>query len=1337
MPRRMLSAVASRFGYGERPSTAARRVGDVEDDRVGFDNSPIHPSASATPMMSGSVEEGTPGAGGFLGASDGTPAPNTCGNGSDGGSAEAASSAVAEDRQLWLQGYTDNAAPAVGGGVKFTASEGVSALVAPVGGDDSVGVVAPMGDAELLASGTRRSREDAAARDDKAGCRDAGAAMHVVEASAATAAASRSIQPPVPLDASDHVSSAPSEAERVAWRVDAARRDACAHSVAVRSLSRRSVSPSCDESATSFYNPMVTVPFNSTSGAPGPVAVSGADPAASRSGEVGGGPKDAVPFNSTSGAPGPVAVFGVAPTASQGGTAGVPGPSTAELNAANVQAAHKAYLHSLIDCGEPASLKKLAKLAGGSSAGSVSSKASVRSSSRNASACSSRHVSERGRVPEQPDVGPVLPSVNAVRAPSAVEMTLARGAAAVTGVGTCGVESSHESSHSVVFDNCAAAVRRAAQESKVGEDRAVPVTPWGGGATVSRSTHDPLERPSYYQTPAPPSLPSGKGELPIDREMYDREVQARLSAAALSGAGVPAAGQKRRLDIGGQDVGPTVLPPYELPTLSRAELVGAAQASAEDAWRLAAASVQPSAPFDPLAVHEAWRARYPSYAAVLDTHGVQLPPTQGVSAAAVDAPRAEAVRVGQVRRSSCRSTVLPKSGDSPTGGVVMRENPARVEASVTAAAAGGGGGGGGGDPPDSPSDPPRGGGGGGGLPPSGPPRGGGDGDRRKRKGSGSAPPDDGGDDDPAASVEVLPKAPPTAPNAGFDMAAIGQLLSNIVEARDSVEARGDKTDDVPKLLRSVPSKLHPHLFLKAPIHLVLKPMPGCLLSQEDVLGALPTTLGGLTRDIDIVAAPTKLLMQFHTQRPLLLREYLEARRNLLRRLVAAVCTCKTLVLAEREAARYLFNAVVAVAAVRSGHNTYAGWSHLRRVRDMFESQCPPAECSVMLASFDTVHAPATPHAAEVMYRHALDPFSMQDSDSLPSIVYAAAVANAHARNSDPEVYVPEARVQFGMWLAERVKSSPEMREILQPISALFKDVRLLESTQAEFNKHLQFAEQPTGEMFIALNTIFQRHASKQHIPHQRPRAMGQVNQVGQVVQVDLDRGDEYDSLIGVCEHQHVQQPNSGSHHSDVLNAIEFLERADRVQSIREASESHNREAPPRRAHKPFVGAVGGEGRRDNAQAQPKDHSRQMYVPQGKQVFSAQWVRDYGCPTLLGEPNDRQRLPLGNPNLRQIYAELNLEIPKPFKDDATIGGDMCACCLARGVKRWFIHPADVCYNGFQKPNEPDCGYVHNIRKCQYLYAAIHIYNRALVDQGKPTADWMCEPRPLPAVAAQRG
>ena len=60
---RVLSAAASAFGISSKqPATASKQAGDEEQGRSPFDHSPIHPSASATPMMSGSVGEGTPGA---------------------------------------------------------------------------------------------------------------------------------------------------------------------------------------------------------------------------------------------------------------------------------------------------------------------------------------------------------------------------------------------------------------------------------------------------------------------------------------------------------------------------------------------------------------------------------------------------------------------------------------------------------------------------------------------------------------------------------------------------------------------------------------------------------------------------------------------------------------------------------------------------------------------------------------------------------------------------------------------------------------------------------------------------------------------------------------------------------------------------------------------------------------------------------------------------------------------------------------------------------------------------------------------------------------------------
>ena len=79
---RMFSAVASGFQglVGGSSASAAKRVGDQGRSGGAFDNMPVPMSASATPMMSGPGREGTPGAGGFLGASDETPAPNTNGS---------------------------------------------------------------------------------------------------------------------------------------------------------------------------------------------------------------------------------------------------------------------------------------------------------------------------------------------------------------------------------------------------------------------------------------------------------------------------------------------------------------------------------------------------------------------------------------------------------------------------------------------------------------------------------------------------------------------------------------------------------------------------------------------------------------------------------------------------------------------------------------------------------------------------------------------------------------------------------------------------------------------------------------------------------------------------------------------------------------------------------------------------------------------------------------------------------------------------------------------------------------------------------------------------------
>ena len=1384
-PGRMLSAVASGFtGLMRSSAPAAKRVGDQGESRGVFDNTPVLLSASATPMMSEAEREGTPGAAGFLGASDETPAPSTYGDGQGVAQLEHTGNAAPRAKR-WREGFSLDGAPADAGMPKVTATEGDPAPTALIGSDGSAKVTFPVGDREPSAAGDRESREEMMARGDKTGRGEVCAVPNPSATATATAAAFRSALPVESLRAPDSAMSALGQGgDQFAWRVDAARQEGCALSVAARSSSRRSVSPPCDEPAASFDGAKGVVPFNSISGTTGPVAVSGAAPSANRMGgagdgpkdvapfnsisgttgpvavsgaaplanrmsEVSDGPKDVAPFNSISGTTGPVAVSGAAPAANQGGVAVAEGQEAADLSMANVDAAEQQYLHALVNnVREPGSRARIAKLMAPSSAGSVSSARSARSNSRNVSERESRPVSDRGHL-SQRSGGEQLPHVNMVRGPepSAVERQSAIDAAGAGKAEFTGLDLAGGLDHALASNNHAASVRRVARLP----DEVID---------ISAATPRALGLPGQMPSSAADLGRASRGRHPPRPRVLDADEQIEAALWAAQGS-------------------------------HHQYWAAALEASGpESSW----ANVQ----LDNAGIYAAWAQANPLHARVIDEYGDEgygevefrerVPPCRRGSGAdpSFGPPRggevsgaAHVLHPGGAFRSfgggmhgvgggaggapppgppssSGSDTPHSNSGGHGGGGPPDGRRPYGGDRGDARKRKGDGaappdGGDGGGPPPDPPSSSGsgatngNGGGHGGGGPPDGrrPHGDGGDdrGDTRKRKGDGAAPPDGGDGDGPHGVIDDVAEVLPKVPARSFDMSDITDLLQAIVGARGEGEAKAAGAE-VPKLLRKVPTKLYPHSFLEAPSHLVLRTMESCVLSQDDIRGSLPTTVDGLTRAIDTVSAPTKLLSQFHTMRPLLLREYLDARRNLCRRLVAAVCICLTFKEAEREAARYLYNAVVAVAAVRSGHNTYAGWVHLRRVRDHFESQSPPSSCLALIAAFDTVHAPSTPHAAEEMYRHALDPFQMQDADSLPSTVYAAAVANAQARNSSKDIYVQDARVQFNIWLDSQIKSSPEMRQILQPVSLLFNDVRMLESSQIEFTKQLQFAERSNGEMHASLSAVFAKHVGKQPVPLQRPRAMGHVNQVGQVVQqVSLDHGDDLDSLMGygVCEYQHVQQghPSSGDHETDVLNAIEVLEQADRAQSQREASASYNREAPPtRRVRNPFVGAV-GEGRRDSAQLQPNDHSRQQYVPQGKQVFSAAWVRDHGCPTLLGEPNERQRLPLGNPNLRQVYRELGLKIPSTFKDDATIGGDMCACCLARGVLRWFIHPQDQSYNGVPKPNEPDCGYVHNIRKCQYLYAAIHIYNRALVDQGKPTADWMCEPRPLPAFAAPRG
>lgn len=570
-------------------------------------------------------------------------------------------------------------------------------------------------------------------------------------------------------------------------------------------------------------------------------------------------------------------------------------------------------------------------------------------------------------------------------------------------------------------------------------------------------------------------------------------------------------------------------------------------------------------------------------------------------------------------------------------------------------------------------------------------------------------------------------SPPTGEFA--DMPPWCQLLVTQL-AQASITSGKHLPDSTIKMLRAVPRNFQDFDWaFGPPKQEVLRRIEASYPSAAEGESVLPVLVDDMTRASEAVE-PQRLLERL-TGTPSF-HKYICARKALILRLVAAVGVHSDRARAEGHAARFLFEALSYEASRATGvHPTF------ERAFASVSSNTRPDDPSALLLAMDNAFAPATTLLAEQLMDNALvTQYDGGDLRSLPSSVLAQALANAATRYpNDPAKQSDEAQVRLQAWVQVLSRSDPQLKSALLPIVRLFENVSFLKEGPSHWSAQFALLEVEGGNL---------RNRLLDYIAKPKAGGSPQVNAAGQPQQPSQE------ALAAAAQAQQqadAQQMERAVQQQGVAAAAQMQQQVAALgkQQAAAAAASAKQQSALAVAHQQHIAQLQLQLQQ---QRLPGDHRAEpppvVNAAALKQVaihdmtckdciirgngflkLDSTWMEKYGMPTQMS-PELNMRPPL---IVRAIAKELEWPLPDTFRDDVGLGGDACPACLLRGILRWYIHPSNAEFKGSEKPADKDCGYLHNIGKCRWLYAACHLACRRDVDAGREPRLWLFKPKPL--------
>ena len=543
-----------------------------------------------------------------------------------------------------------------------------------------------------------------------------------------------------------------------------------------------------------------------------------------------------------------------------------------------------------------------------------------------------------------------------------------------------------------------------------------------------------------------------------------------------------------------------------------------------------------------------------------------------------------------------------------------------------------------------------------------------------------------------------------------DATALGRVV-----AQEVARGMAAKVNDVPKALRTVTDPNHNFEWATQPLdNSMLRDYSACI-SAERQRQVCPVNTAALEQATDAASEDnllTPLVRMTASSGVISPVDYTQVHREILERLVAAVCLIPDWRKANAEAGRILLSAL-RTALTSNNPRLHTAWASLASYNS------PPTPLPILIALADAHLPPESFGTRRYEYhRYLALKYDMSDRSSIPSQVLAGAIraAREHLPSTADVMQVNnEAKLLFGDWIRQMMET--QYGHMIKPLHHLISNMDFTAKSATDWQKQLRVYEQPDNVLHALVQSlppiVVGPHPARPPArPAARPReARPTPAQVNAAV---MDRLAE-------------------SVPAQVNAAMGMFFGADGADSA-----DGSPEPGPHNVHSPHIYTfVRGSDARDPACAPLTDAQKAATLDPASPFYlkalgmpttkmDDAWVQLYGCPGFPA-PNcpssDRQYL-----NIVGLAKALSIEVPAKFlnegKGEPHVGGDSCFACMFIAhleglLYKWYLHPADRASppGAAPKPFGKQHKYVHQVFKCALALALAHRLVRTDRDAGR--------------------
>ena len=531
---------------------------------------------------------------------------------------------------------------------------------------------------------------------------------------------------------------------------------------------------------------------------------------------------------------------------------------------------------------------------------------------------------------------------------------------------------------------------------------------------------------------------------------------------------------------------------------------------------------------------------------------------------------------------------------------------------------------------------------------------------------------------------------------------------------------------VPKALRSIDN--HGHDFIWASCELNYAATRGhhaCITSAQQAQLA-PATVAAYEAAV-ARCSPTQLLHSFsrlaaesHSRQHVALLDFADAYRNLLSRLVAAVCPTENYVTASYNASEYLHHALEYHSNSQASHSN----SQLRQAWSSGDGVVPADPTPLLLNITKAFIGIQVLGSADDEYRdYLINRFRFVDSSSLPSAVYnrTCTLVRSHGHRTSVAAHDSEVKLMFKRWVSHYAQRDDTLAKLLRPLMDLFVDVNFIYMSLTDLETQINLHETPNGRLAPLVAALNASSAGTSH----RQRA-ARVNGLAS----DVPSGPWNPSVAaywGVPPQQQTLQLAPAQPVVQMVQPAQLTQPTQTpvqmVQPAASAQLTQPTQPVVQMVQQPALLPVSSGLHHSMASnfvaavSLPSflpDRDVAFGIPSGK--MDAEWVGKYGCQDLGCLPNaktaDRFWL-----RVVPICETLGIPLPDTFVDETHVGGASCPFCAFVSQNQGFTFVWHEHADGQMKPIGRQHKYKHQVFRCSFGHALIHRAVRLDRDAGR--------------------